>query len=213
MSGTNQILGMPVPGQSPYYISAQMNLIFRARMLWRDLATWLRAYMVSLYGGIGNAEAISNRLYRIPLEYGNILRLYFGDQVTGQFMNLLVQYIALLQSLFVALRDNDVDSINNLTQQIYQNVDERAEFLARINPFWNKSEWLSLITAFTSMHIDQATTFLAQEYEGNLAIFDRILALTSIIGDYLSQGLTYFVLSQPQPLPLQPQPEQPQQTF
>jgi hypothetical protein len=210
---TISIPGMQVPSQSPYYISAQMNFIFRARMLWRDLATWLRDYMVSLYGGIGNVEAVSDRLYAIPMDYGNMLRLTFGDQVAEQYINLLVQYIALFQSLFTALKNNDVNSINNFTQQIYQNVEDRAAFLASINPFWSRSEWVSLTTAITSMHIEQARTFLTQEYEQNLAIYDRILALANIIGDYFSQGLiSYFVLSQPQPVQPQ-QAAQPQQTF
>ena len=99
----------------------------------------------------------------------------------------------------------------HFTQQIYQNVEDRARF-ASIN-FWSRSEWVSLTTAITSMHIEQARTFLTQEYEQNLAIYDRILALTNIIGDYFSQGLiSYFVLSQPQPVQPQ-QAAQPQQTF
>lgn len=202
-----------VPGKSPFFIPAQLNLIFRARMLWRDLATWLRDYIVSLYGGIGNVEAVSNRLYRIPVEYGNMLRLYFGDQIAEQSINLMIQYIALFQSLFVALKNKDVNSVNAFTQRLYQNVDERAELSSNTNPFWSKSGWVSLSSAFTSMHIEQATTFLTQEYEQNAAVFDRILALTNIIGDYFSQGLIYyFVLGQPMSLQ-SPEPEQPQQTF
>lgn len=202
MNGDNQIPGMQNPYLSPYYITAQMNFIFRARMLWRDLATWLMAYMVSLYGGVGNTEALSNRLYNVPIEYGNILRSYFGEQITGEYMNLIVQYIALLQSFFVAQINNDVNLMNSLTQQIYQNVDTSADFLAKINPYWSKSEWVSLLSAFTSTHIEEARTLLTQNYERNVDIFDRILAQTNIIGDYFSQGLTYyFTLNQP----LQPQ--------
>jgi len=205
MNSDNQIQQIQDPFLSSYYLSAQMNFIFRARMLWRDLASWLRAYIVSLYGGVGNTEALSSRLYNVPIEYGNILRSYFGDQITEQLINQVVQYIALLQSFFVAQRNNDVNSMNNLTQQLYQNVDTIADYLARINPYWSKSEWVSLLSAFTSMHIEESTTLLTQEYERNVAIFDRILALTNLIGDYFSQGLTYyFTLNQPQ-LRQQPQ--------
>lgn len=202
MNGDNQILGMQDPFLSPYYITAQTNFIFRARMLWRDLATWLRAYLVSLYGGIGNTQALSDRLYNVPIEYGNILRSYFGEQITGDYINLQVQYIALLQSFFIAQINNDVDLMNSLTQQIYENVDTSADFLARINPYWSKSEWLSLLSSFTSMQIEQATTLLTQDYDRNVDVFDRTLALTNIIGDYFSQGLTYYFSLN---LPQQPQ--------
>lgn len=81
--------------QVQYPISAQMNFIFRARLLWRDLATWLRAYKVSLYGGVGNTEALSQRLYQIPMEYGNILKVFVGDEVTEQYIKGLTFFFML----------------------------------------------------------------------------------------------------------------------
>lgn len=183
----------------PSYITAQMNFIFRARMLWRDLATWMRSYKVSLYGGVGNTEELSQRLFRIPLEYGNILKVFFGDQATEQFTNLLIQYIAILQALFTAQINNDVNEINNLTQQAYQVVNSIAALLASVNPYWTQSDWITLFSAFTSMQIDEATTFLTKDHTKNIDIFDRIMSFTNIIGDYFSEGLTnYFILKEQQ---------------
>jgi len=184
---------------NPNYITGQMNFIFRARMIWRDLATWLRSYKVSLYGGVGNTDQISQRLFQIPLEYGNILRVFLGDQATEQFINLLTQYIAILQSLFAAQINNDVDAINNLTQQAYQNVNSIAALLASINPYWTQGEWMTLLTLYTGLQIQESTTFLTQDYAANNDIFDRILSFTNIIGDYFSEGLiNYFILNQQQ---------------
>ena len=185
--------------QSPNYITGQMNFIFRARMLWRDLATWLRSYKVSLYGGVGNAESLSQRLFRIPLEYGNILRVFFGDQPAEQFINLLTQYIAILQALFIAQINNDVDAINDLTQQAYQNVNSMAALLSSVNPYWTQGEWATFLTLFTGLQVQEATTFLTKDYSANNDIFDRILSFTNLIGDYFSEGLTnFFILKQQQ---------------
>jgi hypothetical protein len=184
------------PAQTPAltpYITGQINFILRARLLWRDLASWLRSYKVSLYGGVGNTDELSQRLFRLPTEYGSIFRVFFGDQNTEQFMYLLTQYIAILQSLFIAQINNDVDAINNLTQQAYQNINSTAALLASINPYWSQSEWVTLLNSFTSMQIDEATTFLTKDYTRNIDIFDRILALTNIIGDYFSEGLTNYL--------------------
>jgi hypothetical protein len=187
------------PLVNPNYITAQMNFIFRARMLWRDLATWLRSYKVSLYGGVGNTSELSQRLFQIPLEYGNILKVFFGDQAAEQFINLLTQYIAILQSLFIAQINNDTNAINTLTKQAYQNVNDMAAFLTGINPYWTQGEWVTLLSSFTSMQINEATTFLTKDYTNNINIFDRILSLTNIIGDYFSEGLTnYFSFKPPQ---------------
>lgn len=192
---------MQTPAQAPITapLTAQMNFLFRARMLARDLATWLRAYQVSLFGGVGNSETISQRLYRLPAEYGNILRVFFGDQPTEQVMNFFTQYIANLQSLFRAQMSNDIDVINNYTQQVYQVTNDAAAYLASINPYWTQGEWNTLLNAFTNLQIEQGITFLTKEYERNIDIFDRILSLTNIIGDYFSEGLTnyYQLLQQP----------------
>jgi hypothetical protein len=179
-----------------------MNFIFRARMLWRDLATWLRSYKVSLYGGVGNTDELSQRLFRVPLEYGNILKVFFGDQTTEQLINLLTQYIATLQSIFIAQFNNDIDEINKQTQQAYQIINTTAALLASINPYWTLSEWVTLLSLFTSLQIDESTTFLTKDYTRNNDIFDRILSFTNIMGDYFSEGITnYFALKQLQQLP------------
>lgn len=189
----------PLQGVDSVYITSQMNFIFRARMLWRDLATWLRSYKVSLYGGEGNTDELSQRLFRIPTEYGDFLRVFFGDETTEQLISLLTQYIAILQSLFIAQINNDINAINNLTQQAYQNVNETAALLSSVNPYWIQSEWVTLLSSFTNMQIYEATTFLTKDYSRNIDIFDRLLSLTNIIGDYFSEGLfNYFILSQRQ---------------
>jgi len=50
----------------------------------------------------------------------------------------------------------------------------------------------------------QATTLLAKDFEGDIDIFYRVLALTTIIGDYFSEGIiNYFLLQQQQLQPPQ----------
>lgn len=203
MSGNIQYPDTQRPSQNPNCNPAQMNLIFRARMLWRDISTWLHLYMVSLFANSTvNQEVISERLHRAPAEYGSILRVFFSNQVTEQLVNQSVKYLAVLQSLYIALLNNDVDSINYYTRQAYQVVDAIATLLANTNPYWAKNEWVALLTAYTNTNIQQATTMLAGEYKNSVDIFERNLSITNIMGDYFSQGLTnYFMLNTPQQTP------------
>ncbi len=183
------------PAQIPNFMTPQINFIFRARMLWRDLATWLRAYKTSLYGGVENTNELSRRLFQMPKEYGSILRVFFGDENTEQLMFLLSQYITILQSLFAAQMNNDINEINDFTRQAYQNVNDTAALLAGINPYWTRGEWVALLSSFTAMQIEESSTFLIEDYSKNIDIFDSLLSLTNIIGDYFSQGMTdYFTL-------------------
>lgn len=175
--------------RDPSPVTGQMNLIFRGRMLWRDLATWLATYMFSVAGGYGNQDAISARLYQLPLDYGNVMKLFFGDKLSEDYINLLSTYIITLQSLFLAMMKGDADAVNTYAKQLYQNIDQRAAFLAQINPFWQQDVWRSLLYNFNGLVMDFATSLLSKDFQKNIDIFDRLLSMSSVIGDYFSEGI------------------------
>ena len=81
----------------------QMNIIFQARNLWRELVVWSRVYLISRFAGIGLAEDVYNRIYRIPLEFGNITRLIFGNQAADVTIQQLSHTITLFRRLVEAM--------------------------------------------------------------------------------------------------------------
>lgn len=170
-------------------VSGQANLVFRARMLWRDMATWLTIYMFSLYGGYGNHDVIEEKLYQLPLEYGNIMKLIFGDRVSEDYINSLSNYIIILGNLLHAQLAGDEEAAGNYTRQLYSNIDQRAKFLAQINPYWQEDNWRALLYTFNNMLLEDSTSLLTQQYQQNILIFDRLLSQSTIIGDYFSEGI------------------------
>ena len=173
--------------------SGELNLIFRARMFWRDLATWLRSYLVSLYGDLDITDEISTKLHELPTDYANILSIFFGDKITEEYVTLINVYIATFEALFNAHKSGDTESVSEHTRRLYENDSQRAKFLAEINPFWIESALRSLMNNFTSMTIDESTTILTQEYERNIDIFSRLLSHTTLMGDYFSEGLLNYL--------------------
>nr|WP_315021690.1 hypothetical protein [uncultured Aminipila sp.] len=168
---------------------SQLNLVFQSRTIWRDLATWLRAYLASKHGGLGDIEAIWEKLNELLIKSTNIFSLVFGEQFADQYVNLLSNFNNILDALVDAQIKGDTDAVNEYTKQLYENADQIAAFLSKVNPFWVESEWKNLLYQFNQMTIDQSTTFLNKEYRKNIDIFDRTLNLTSTIGDYYSQGI------------------------
>jgi hypothetical protein len=173
--------------------SGELNLIFRTRMFWRDLATWLRSYLVSLYGNLQITDEISIRLHELPTDYANILSLFFGDKITEEYLTLLNVYISTFEALFHAHKEGDSDAVGEYTRQLYENDSKRAAFLAQINPYWLENDLRSLMNNFTSMTIEESTTILTQEYDKNIDIFGRLLSHTTLIGDYFSEGLLNYL--------------------
>jgi hypothetical protein len=186
MISTSEFQGSCIP-------SGQLNLIYKSRTIWRDLATWMRAYLVSIYAGFGNQEAVKEKLNNIPIEFKNIFSTIFGDQIADTYSTLLSSYITSFESLVTAQINGDANAVNEYTRQLYENADQRAAFLSKINPFWVETEWKNFLYQFNKMSIDESTTFLNKEYTRNIDVFDRILNFSSAMGDYYSQGLINYL--------------------
>jgi len=188
-------------------VTGEMNLIFRARTLWRNLATWVTIYLVSTYGGYPNRQAVSEKLYQVPLEYGNFMRLVFGDAPTEDYINILSVYVITLQNLFDAQMRGDMDAVNEYARQLYQNIDQRSEFLASLNPYWQKETWQSLLYHYNNLLLEDSMTLLSQDYNRNVEVFSRLLSYSSVIGDYFSEGIIrYLGLPGTQTGPVPPPP-------
>jgi len=167
----------------------EINFIFRTRMLWRDMGSWIRAYIISLYANIGDQDFVSQRLSKVPSEFGDVFRIFFGDENTSSLIGLLEAYISLLQSVFQALNVNNTNAVNVYLNLLYQNTDQIALFLSQINPFWEESKWQNYLRKYTQMVIEEAVTFHEGDYTKNIEIYDNLLSLSLLMGDYISEGL------------------------
>lgn len=167
----------------------QMNLIFQSRIIWRDLVTWIRAYFISTYTESDDQEAVKQRLYKLPSEYGNVFRIIFGDQITERYSSLLFDSFETLTAYITAQKNGDTDAANYYLKLMYENADQRAAFLSQINPFWQVSEWKRLMYELIHLTTDESSAYLSKEYARSIEIFDRLLTLSSEMGDYYSEGL------------------------
>jgi len=189
-----QFSDRPSPDQCITY--EQMNQIYEIRMFWFELATWIRAYMLSRYAGLGNQAEVLDRLKQVPVNYINMLRGVFGarDDIERD-LDLINTYIDLIVLLISAHQAGDMEEINRITRLLYQVVDERAAFLASVNPFWDETEWRTRLYGHLRSTIDESTTFLARDYARNLDIFSTLLDQADSTSDYYARGLFQYILS------------------
>nr|WP_315024849.1 hypothetical protein [uncultured Aminipila sp.] len=182
--------------------TGQLNLLFRLRTLWRDIATWMRAYLayVFLDADPELIQAAKDKLIDLPISNANIFRLYFGDAVADQHAVILSNYINLLISLIEAIKNGDTNAIDHYTEQINQNIQERVDLLTSVNPFWEKNTVSTLLTNFNDMTISEINSFANKDYKSNTDIFSRLLSYTDRMGDFIAEGLLkYFTFSSREP--------------
>ena len=178
----------------------QMNLIFQSRTLWRDLVMWSRIYLNSRLAGIGPLEDVYNRIYRIPLEFGNIFRLIFGNQAAEVVIQQLSSNVVLYRQLVEAMITGNNEAAATITQELYKNADERAAYMASINPFWDETQWRNLIYNFYTFSFQEIISILTNDPK-NIGLFDRFMQYTDAIGDYFAQGLFNYMTYKPQNVP------------
>lgn len=173
----------------------QMNTIYDIRMVWFELATWTRNYMLSRYKGIGDSEEVFARLKQVPTDYTNTLKLVFGEEVAAGLLQELNTYLDLLNDFITAQMAGDIDEINRITQLLYENAGKRAALISSVNPFWTVEEWNNRLMNNLRMTIDESTTFLTEDYARNIDIFSRILDLAENTSNYFAQGLFQYISS------------------
>ncbi|QOX64429.1 hypothetical protein FRZ06_14300 [Anoxybacterium hadale] len=167
----------------------QMNAIYGIRIFWFELVIWIRNYMLSRYMGLGDTDEVYNRLLQVPVDYVNILRQIFGEIVVGEYVTLFYRYIDLIDALVTAQIEGNVEEIGLITQQLYQNADERAAFLASINPYWSEDEWRNRLYTNLRSTLDQSTSFLMGDYSRNINIFSSLLDQAESTSNYFAEGL------------------------
>lgn len=191
--------------ENQYITYGQMNLINDFRSLWTELVIWLRSYMVSTITGFSDLTAISNRLYHIPDDFKEKFEPFFGVELAGEFEQLYLMFIVHAQTLITALKINDQQAIDTATAALYKAADEMADFLARINPYWNKSQWQNLLYQFLDMAISEVHALLSKEYDTEIEIRARMLKHALMLGDYTAAGVMHYLTPALPEFPLIPE--------
>ena len=184
--------------EEPTLTYNQTNLLFHIRNLWRELATWTRAYMITKNANLEIADYVFERLYKVLSDFADALSMFLGNQTAEQFMKYLSVQLILTKELIDAQVAGNTVLVNEIFQQLFHNADERAKFMASVNPFWNESVIKSLIYNYHTYTLQEIRTLLTEEYQKNIDIFDIILKHTDNMGDYLTQGLFNYMNYNPQ---------------
>lgn len=182
-------------GKQQCFTREQMDMIFGIRMFWFDMTVWRRAYMLSVFFGVGNPDEVFARLGQTVVDYTNDLRGVFGERNMENNLQLINHYNDLFAALVNAQMAGNPEEVSRITVELYQVANERAAFLASINPYWDESEWRNRLYQQTRGTINELDTFLTGDYASNMDIFSTLLTQAESTGDYYLQGLMGYINS------------------
>ncbi len=177
------------PAEEPLISLGQMNFLFQVRTLWREMATWTRAYLISRFAGQGIAEYVFQRLYRLPRNFGDLMKLVYDDLIAEQYVQIISSQLVLTKEIIDAQIAGNIELVNEKVRQLYDRTEERSKFIASINPYWLEEDVRSLINTYHRYTLEEITTLLTGDYERNIDIYDRLLQHSDSIGNYFVEGL------------------------
>lgn len=183
---------------------SQMNIIFNMRIFWRRLTLWTRLYILSRYTGAGTEEVLFDRLYLENLNFGDLLRIPFSRSSSDKYSQLLNQFTIGIRDLITAQIQGDTDALRQSIDRLVQNANERAAFLASINPYFNEAEWRDILTRYLQDTMEEANLFASKDYRMDIQYFDRLNALADNMGDVMAQAFYDYITSGAQNMNLPP---------
>lgn len=181
--------------QDPVIPIEYLNLIKSSRNIMAQLPYLTRGYFISVLSGYGNADAVANRLYSLPNRFKDKLELIFGITLSEEFFNILSQHARYVQDFITALKAGDLNTANEYAQLIYKNSDDIAYQYAKMNPFWDVTQWRMLGYNYTDNLIEDAIALYTGDFENELDTFERMLLAGLAMGDYFAEGLYGYIMA------------------
>lgn len=172
---------------------AYINLIKDFRYLMTQLAYLTREYFVAVLSGVGDPDAVAGRLYAIPGRFQDKAQLIFGAPLSEEFLNLLSMHAAYVQALADALKTGNQEAADSSTQLLYKNAGDIAAAYAKANPFWDETQWKTLLYNYVNLLIQDAVALASHDYDKELDIFDRMLLAALLMGDYQAEGFLQYI--------------------
>lgn len=134
-------------------------------------------------------DAVYERLLREPVDIYRTARNFYGPHLSEQYLNYLTQQVINFRNLTEALIHNDYQAADRYWQNWNHTGAQIADFLVRINPYWERAQWQQLLQEYHLMIYYEILAILSGDYKREIEIFDRIVDHTIIMADYMSRGL------------------------
>lgn len=164
-------------------------LMSNMRKLWEDHVIWTRMYIVSTSDNLGDVEYIVNRLMRNQEDIGDIIRVYYRDEIADKLTQLLKDHISIAAQFIKETKDGNIEAASETKKKWYENADEMAILLSDINPNWPTQILKFMFYDHLDFTETEAIARLHKDYMADIKAFDNVHAQAVEMADVLTDGI------------------------
>jgi hypothetical protein len=151
--------------------------------------------MRNRYYSLGAVDVLFDRLYLESLDIGRLLQLNFGRARSETYSQYLSQFVIYLRDLISAQIEGNTEGINQNVQNLYDNINTRAAFLAAMNPYWSEAEYKTLLGTYVQGLIELANAYSSGNLNEVITIYDNLTEQTNNLGDAFAEGIYNYITS------------------
>lgn len=159
------------------------------RELWEQHGAWTRMTIMSLVFGLPDVDLVTQRLLQNPVDFGNALKEFYGDEVGSRFSELLKDHLVIAAELVKAAKAGDNKTAADAEKRWYDNADAIAAFLAKINPNWSEEDWRMMLHKHLMLVKAEAVSMLTKNYGEGIKVYDELENQALDMADEMTQGI------------------------
>jgi hypothetical protein len=160
------------------------------RRLWEDHIVWTRLAVISLTTDAPDTEATVGRLLRNQTDIGDAVKPFYGPAVGDELTRQLRLHILIAADVVAAARAGDEQKLADAQARWRANADDIAEVLASVNPrFWKLATMKEEMRTHLNLTTQEVVARLQEDWDADVAAYDRIHDHILHISDLLSDGL------------------------
>jgi hypothetical protein len=171
-----------------YYFFTPVNIINTFRKLWEQHGLWTRSFIISTAAGLPDLQPVTDRLLRNPTDFARTLEPFYGERAK-EFEKLLRGHLLIAAKLVNDAKKGDTKSAAADRKDWYQNADDIAYYLSKLNPFWSYPEWQDMLHMHLKLVEDEAVKRLGGKYSEDVALYDTLEEQALEMADEMSRGI------------------------
>lgn len=171
------------------YLLNQVALSNSLRRVWVNNNQWIRALLYSILYGIGDQQAIEQRLAQNADDFANVFTQFYGQETGNRIRDNYVMYVQNLARLIEAYRDNDVSVIATQRETLGQVADDLARLLSEINRYWDLPTLQVLIQELVDRTENQIMKIVSGDFSQSIQEHDEFMEQGYRLSDELTTGI------------------------
>lgn len=160
------------------------------RLFFNQQVMWTRFYILSKTLNIEDLVYIKNRLFMIPKDIGNVLGIYYGENIGNTFENLFYNQVSItIQMIDAYIQNASITLIEDIIKSADKNTSLIAKLLSQFNPYFKQRELEDLFCCQLELIKEMVIKRINKEYLEEINSYDFIEYHVLMIADVITDGI------------------------